>query len=151
MQDYIYRLMLANARNSADSRHFKARVKVGHVGRGHYFAAEVPIIARSAKEAALLAKYHPCVKHDAADAVEAIMPIEYEEYMILRDEIYNNPYFLAFNIQQQRQTCTDLHKKINFIYDASKDRDKFERLKNGRKKYTLRYRDRLTKREQQGV
>ena len=84
-------------------RFYKVICKCGHVGRKHYIPIPFAVRARNGKEAALMARYFPRVKHDRKDAVLSCKEISEEEYQELNEENEGNPYLYCKNIQEQRE------------------------------------------------
>lgn len=85
------------------SKFFRVTCKCGHVGRGRFVKIDFPINAENKKEASMLARQLPRVKHDHKDAILACREIDYEEYRILIVINNNDPYLKCKNKQQQRE------------------------------------------------
>ena len=77
--------------------------KCGHVGRQHYIPIAFPVSANSKKEAAVIARNIPRVKHHHKDAILEVNEITYEEYEILVERNKNDEYLQCHNIQEQNQ------------------------------------------------
>ena len=82
---------------------YKVVCKCGHVGRGNYVKIAFPVVAESKKQAAAIGRNIPRVKHHHKDAILDVIKISPEEYFVLEEENYNDPYLKCNNIQEQNQ------------------------------------------------
>ena len=84
---------------------YEVCAKCGHVGKNYYVDKTFAVVANSGKEAALIARSIPRVKHHHADAIRYVEKIDEERYNEIRQLNSVDPYFLCTNIQQQREFC----------------------------------------------
>jgi hypothetical protein len=72
--------------------YFLVCCKCGHVGRSNFIRLIFPVTALNAREAAVLGRQRPGVKHDHPDAVLWVREVEKPEYLaavsILKNDIY---------------------------------------------------------------
>lgn len=80
---------------------FEAVCKCGHVGRSHYVIISFPLMARSRKEAAKIARELPRVKHDHKDAVLNVLRIDKERYAELMEMNNYDQYLHCTCVQDQ--------------------------------------------------
>lgn len=93
---------------------FKVTCKCGHVGRQNYIPISFPICALSKKEASEKARYFPRVKHNRKFAIFDCKEINSEEFLVLKNEIENDPYLKCKNIQDQREI---INLKSRILHD----------------------------------
>lgn len=84
------------------SKFYRVTCKCGHVGKKHFIRIDFPVNADSMKEASLIARQIPRVKHDHKDAILECKEIDYEEYLILQMINQQDPYLQCSNKQEQR-------------------------------------------------
>lgn len=99
---------------------FRVIAKFGHVGRNKYYEGTVYVQAQSAKEAALLVRWMPRVKHHHKDAILSVEEVSQQEFCEGQATMNHNPYFACSNIQQQRARCGEMSyliKSENNHYD----------------------------------
>ena len=89
-------------------KYYLVEAKCGHVRRSQCTYKKLPIKAKTAKEAADIARNTPRVKHDHKDAIIDVKEISYEEFLELKKEHDSDPYFQA--------TCSADQKRID-MYD----------------------------------
>ena len=80
---------------------FEVVCKCGHVGKSHYVKIHFPVLARSGKEAARIARDLPRVKHDHKDAILNVWKIDRNRFYELRENNDNDPYLRCTCIQDQ--------------------------------------------------
>ncbi len=105
---------------------YKVVCKCGHVGRGNYVKIAFPVVAESKKEAAVIGRMIPRVKHHHKDAILSVVEITKEEYLMLEDMNKNDPYLKCKNIQEQNHLdLTDrlLTEEVNskYYFDIEKE------------------------------
>ena len=83
------------------SKFFRVTCKCGHVGRQFFIRIDFPVKADTGKEAAVIARNFPRVKHNHKDAILNCVEIDYEEYQILLKINNNDPYLKCKNPQEQ--------------------------------------------------
>ena len=76
---------------------------MGHVGRNNGLIKVLPIKAKTAKEAAEIARYKPRVKHDAKNAILSVTKVSFDRFIALERENQNDPFFHCTNRQMQRE------------------------------------------------
>lgn len=106
--------------------YWKIDAKVGHVGgRSKYKIHTFYIVATSAKEAALKARYIPRVKHDDKKAILSVTRISYEDFMIGSIKYSEDPFVRVNNIQDQRRYCLDLEifEEENYAKERRHEKD----------------------------
>lgn len=90
---------------------YEVKCKCGHVGRKNYIVIAFPIIANDGKEAALIARYIPRVKHNHKDAILSVREINDEEYESLVESNENDKYLQCKN--KQEQNLLNLSNRVN--------------------------------------
>lgn len=83
------------------SKFYRVTCKCGHVSKKYFIRISFPINADSGKEAAMIARTLPRVKHDHKDAILDCREIDYEEYTILQKINSQDPYLKCENKQEQ--------------------------------------------------
>jgi hypothetical protein len=84
-------------------RYFIVTAKCGHVGKGRYIPIRFAVRAKTASEAASVARGLPRVKHHHKDAILSVEEVDVSEY---EDRHYVNsfdPYLLCKNKKAQMQ------------------------------------------------
>ena len=81
---------------------YKVKAKCGHVGRNNYIEKYFYVAAESGKEAALIVRYKPRVKHDKKDAILNVEKISEEEFKIGVEHLKADTYFHVSNSTEQR-------------------------------------------------
>lgn len=105
--------------------YYEVTTKCGHVGKGKYVIISFPVMAKSKKEAAQIARGIPRVKHDHKDAIKEVKEISKERYEILKTNNLLDPYLKCSSIQEQRM-IEDMDKRIleeNKISEKEKEND----------------------------
>lgn len=90
--------------------YYAVTCKCGHVGRNQYILITFPIIAESGKEAAMIARLIPRVKHHHKDCIIGVRKIDYEEFVMINKLNSNDPYLSCGSIQEQR--LIDLSERV---------------------------------------
>ena len=80
---------------------FEVVCKCGHVGKSHYVIIRFPVMAKSKKDAARIARGIPRVKHDYQDAILNVFEVDKERYFDLVETNNNDPYLHCTCIQDQ--------------------------------------------------
>ena len=101
---------------------YAVKCKCGYVGRHRYMPIEFPVIAKSKKEAAKIARDIPRVKHDHKDAILGVRQLSEREYQKLIEENNNNPYLKIKSKYQQKEID-------DYIDEYAEDEMNYERLK----------------------
>ena len=99
-------------------KYYKVKAKCGHVGRHNYLLKDLFIYASSSKEAAMVARKMPRVKHHHKDAIRNVQEISFEEYQqgMLEHELDN--YFNVHNRQDQLIYCNldeDIERELEIV------------------------------------
>lgn len=81
---------------------YKVTAKCGHVGRNNYIEKDFFVRADSGKDAALIVRRKPRVKHDRKDAILSVVQITHEEFFIGREMMKDDLYFCMKNSREQR-------------------------------------------------
>lgn len=115
-----------------DKHYFKVTAKCGHVGRNFFIPKAFPIIAKNKKEASLICRNIPRVKHDHKDAILNCEAITKEEYNILRKINNNDPYLQCHSKYEQKNIC-NIKKDIFYEDYVIKNIYKFIKNKLNRK------------------
>lgn len=84
-------------------RYYEVEAKCGHVGRNYYVIKKFYVRANDGKEAALLVRKKPRVKHHKKDAIKSVTQISYEQYIDGIKEIKNDLYFQVHSSTEQRR------------------------------------------------
>ncbi len=92
--------------------YWAATAKCGHVGNRRYVPKELAVRAQSAKEAALIARNTPRVKHHNKFAVLSVELISLEEYRALKQKNRQDPYFHCHSVQDQRELLPDVEEQV---------------------------------------
>ncbi|OHE26361.1 MAG: hypothetical protein A2Y45_08230 [Tenericutes bacterium GWC2_34_14] len=87
-------------------------VKGGHVGKTHYIPLKFPIQATSKKEAALIARQIPRVKHHHKDAVLDVIAVTEEMFQQQLMENDQDPFLKIKSKHQQREIDDLVNKRI---------------------------------------
>lgn len=114
---------------------YKVTAKCGHVGRNNYIEKDFFVKADSGRDAALIVRYKPRVKHDRKDAILSVIQITLEEFVIGREKMKNDLYFRIRNSREQRLlnfiNPDEIKRECQHIRYA-KARDKEYHLKRSR-------------------
>lgn len=86
-------------------KYYEVLAKCGHVGKNNYIIKSFGVYAESGKEAAIIARSIPRVKHHHKDAIIDVKEIDYNTYNEIRKNNFLDPYFLSSSIQEQRKIC----------------------------------------------
>ena len=130
-----------------DSRmknYYAVTAQFGHVGRGKYLPKKVAIIAENGEEAAEKVRWMPRVKHHRKYAIMEVKKISREEYLELKKQNENDPYFKATSDKEQKKLCPEIRKQaIKYSTNCSKHKktDRAEKIKFKMKKNKLVYND----------
>lgn len=109
-------------------RYFRVKAKCGHVGNNKYIPIDFFYYAETAKEAAVLCRAAPRVKHHQKDAIIETVEITKEEYEVGMSNNRNDPYLNSKNIQEQRKNISSIINRVQ----NEKDSEGFS-SKGGRK------------------
>ena len=95
-----------------ENRKFIVSTKCGHVGRNKYILIDFAVTAKSAKDAAKVARNIPRVKHHWKNAIENVKEVSYEKYY--KQLIINSKdnYLKAKCIQDQHIMCINLEERV---------------------------------------
>lgn len=124
---------------------YEVHIKCGHVGKGKYVEKTVVVKAESAKEAALIARWLPRVKHHHKDAIFSVKRISIQRAKEINEINRQDPYFKCECVQDQRMYQEDIkiEKQEDIKLFRREENKKVyyygkEKLKNP-KKYMTRY------------
>lgn len=93
--------------------YYKVLAKCGHVGgRRFYIPIEFFITADSAKQAALITRNIPRVKHDQKDAILWVESISYDEYLEGSEKYSNDPYITSLNPFEQSFHHNEIMERV---------------------------------------
>ncbi len=118
--------------------YWAATAKCGHVGNRRYLPKTFAVRAQSSREAALIARNTPRVKHHNKYAVLSVEPISLEEYRALKQKNRHDPYFHCHSVQDQRELLFDIEEQVvdeRYKNDELLDSDESEnsrRMFNGK-------------------
>jgi len=73
--------------------YFLVCCKCGHVGRSNFIRLIFPVRALDAREAAVLGRQRPGVKHDHPDAVLWVKEVEKTEFLAAESKLKNDIYW----------------------------------------------------------
>ncbi|PWM70708.1 MAG: hypothetical protein DBX59_10515 [Bacillota bacterium] len=106
-------------------KYFKVKAKCGHVRRGKYILMDFYVKAENGKEAALIVRHKPRVKHDWKDAIESVDEICEIEYFDGKAQMKKNLYFSVTNSSEQRRlNVIDYEAVIELETPKQRKRDK---------------------------
>ena len=91
-----------------ENNFYVVKAKCGHVGRQKFIIKDFPVKASSGKEAAIITRYLPRVKHHWKDAILSVEKISEYEYKELCVKKNNDPYFSVDNIRDQKIYCQNI-------------------------------------------
>lgn len=94
---------------------FEVKAKCGHVGKNFFTLKTFAVKAENGKEAALIVRNMPRVKHHHKDAIRSVFEISIERFQELCKSNSEDPYFLCKNIQEHKQyvlECEVFEEKI---------------------------------------
>jgi hypothetical protein len=89
--------------NKDGLKKYIVKTKCGHVGRDHYIPINFPILAASAKEAAMIAKNKPRVKRDHLDAILEVKLVSDLDYQNQIEMNRSDPYLCIRSKHQQKE------------------------------------------------
>ena len=117
---------------------YSVKAMFGHVGRNNCIIKEVATIAENGKDAANKVRWMGRVKHNRKDAIREVKKITYEEYLALREETNNDPFFKCHSSQEQKILCGDITNEIVSLrrrdyIDREKRDDKIKFMKRKQK------------------
>ena len=121
-----------------DMFYYIVTVKCGHVGRGKYCIKDLAIKANSKKDAAIIARKTPRVKHDWKDAIVNIKEVSKEDWDIQLDINNKDPFFVCKNIQEQRLLNLDMEI---YLYEEPKYMVHSKEERRSRIEYKLKKRE----------
>ena len=107
--------------------YFEVTAKCGHVGKGQYYKALFYVRAKNGKDATVIVRKRPHVKHDHKDAILAVVEVDYAAYTEGRKEYWKAPYFKCRNKQEQRLILPEV------VHDIHCERDSVKQKVSGRK------------------
>ena len=131
-----------------DRNFYAVTTKCGHVGRKHYLPVTFPVVAKSGKEAALIGRKTPRVKHQHKDAILNVRKISYDEYLLLVNDNKNNLYLKCKSKQEQNEICIGLfellieddhNKKVFYSKELWKERIEHKKKKNKELLYSYKF------------
>lgn len=112
------------------NNYYAVKTKCSHVGKGKYIEVTFPIEAESGKDAAIIGRNMPRVKHDHKYAILEVKKINKEEFDELKKEASLNPYLKCKNVQQQRMLCPWIYKDVKYLYEEKNyDKERKQRIK----------------------
>lgn len=110
---------------------YSVKAMFGHVGKNNYIPKIVAVKAENGREAALHVRWMGRVKHNRKDAILNVKKITREEYLAIKDNVKNDPYFSAKSKQQQNELCKDIAKDIipiNVVSPKKSDTDRKDKI-----------------------
>lgn len=93
-------------------RYYIVTAKCGHVGKGRYIPIPFAIRARSAAEAASIARGMPRVKHHHKDAILSVEEVTIFDYSELRWINHYDPYLQCESKREQQQEFDAIYFRI---------------------------------------
>jgi hypothetical protein len=84
-------------------RYYCVKAKCGHVGRNNYIEKNFYVKAENGKEAALIVRNKPRVKHHQKDAIINVIEISLEEYVLGKKINEKDDYFHIHDSSTQRK------------------------------------------------
>lgn len=121
-------------------RYYEVQTKCGHVGgRNKYIVKSQYVRAESGKEASLIARYLPRVKHHHKDAILSVAEITYERFVDGQHENSIDPYFSCKSHQEQNLFLPEDSELI--LDEPEIARQYKEQTKNRKKAYRYGYTD----------
>lgn len=94
--------------------YFCVECKFGHVGRERYYRGKLFIQAPTAKDAALIARWTPRVKHHHPDAILSVTEISYLQY---REGIQENQKKLYFNVHDKKYQAAVMEEICDLVFE----------------------------------
>ena len=119
-------------------KHFAVTAKFGHVGRGNYIPKTIAISTENGREAAFKVRWMPRVKHHRKDAIMDVKKISDEEYLKLKEENINDPYFKVSSKQEQAKLCSDLKDSVLQCEEPNIDLKKRKAERDKKIKFKMR-------------
>ena len=121
-------------------RYYCVKAKCGHVGRNNYIEKNFYVKAENGKEAALIVRNKPRVKHHQKDAIINVIEISLEEYVLGKKINEKDDYFHIHDSSTQRKIHAvnenEIIKEIEII--------KYKKNRNGQNlKNQLKWKDGL--------
>ena len=121
--------------------------KCGHVGRNMYMPICFPVEAESRKDAAMIARKIPRVKHDHKDAILNCVQTDEEGFNFQREINSGDPYLLCKSKHEQKLILPLIQNRL--VYDShceGGDKQKYKKKKTNllvqsRKYKTVNYDD----------
>ena len=107
--------------------------KCGHVGKNMYMPIWFPVEADSGKEAAMIARYIPRVKHDHKDAILNCVKVDINQFEYQAKINKNDPYLLCKSKYEQKMILPLIQNRL--VYDKHCEGD--ERSKYKKKKVNI--------------
>lgn len=122
--------------------YYAVTAQFGHVGRGKYLPKTIAIMAETGEEAAEKVRWMPRVKHHRKYAIMNVKKITKDEYLELKQENKNDPYFKARSDKEQKELCPNLREQIVSYSNAKtvkQKADRADKIKFKMKKNKLMY------------
>lgn len=116
-----------------ETKYFKVQAKCGHVGRNHYLLKWFYIKAFNGKEAAKKVREKPRVKHDHKDAIQQVLEITLDEYLVgLKSQLVDKYFQCSSKQEQENYKCVRPEDIIDEIPKGNlyKKRRNGQRIKN---------------------
>lgn len=88
---------------SLNKRYFEVEAKCGHVGKTNCVWIRFAIYAEDKKEAARITRQKRRVKRNHPDAIGYVKEIDFESFMVLKDENDADPYLHCKSKREQNQ------------------------------------------------
>lgn len=112
---------------------YEVTAKCGHVGREQFYMGMFYVRAENGREAAMLVRQKPRVKHNHKDAILSLSSISYSEYLTGKAAYKANPYFSCKSKQEQRiyedEISADIHIETSFVmHENRNDADRKAKL-----------------------
>lgn len=104
---------------------FEVEAKCGHVGKNCFTLKIFAVKAECGKEAAMIVRNMPRVKHHHKDAIRYVHEISISRFQELCRINSDDPYFLCKNIQEHRQYV----KECDVFMEESKNKKEKEEVK----------------------
>lgn len=93
-------------------KYFKVIGKCGHVRRNNYILKEFYVKAENKKEASIIVKNTPRVKHDHKDAIRFVEEISFDEYLRGKKIMSEDLYFQVHSKQDQFLLCPNIYEFV---------------------------------------
>jgi hypothetical protein len=120
-----------------ENKKYIVSTKCGHVGNNKYIVIDFAVSAKSAKEAARIARSIPRVKHHWKNAIEEVREVTPEEYYNQININKEDGYLKSQNIQDQRRECEDIIERVHDRYEDMSETDKWKK-RHERIKYQMK-------------